>query len=134
MLHPICHLYPCLPTMLLLSPSSFTLLLLHYQFIYKQQMCQNLDRLKNHEHYNISRILKWKISCTTSHMMQQPIYDGNAELYSGGKQVPCHIWHNVSHCVRHNSTFTCTYTLKHQRPDCYNSKFRTFTNCYIRGI
>jgi len=47
MLHPICHLYPCIPTMLLVCLSPFTLLLLHYKFMHVMQMCQNMDRLKS---------------------------------------------------------------------------------------
>jgi hypothetical protein len=81
----------------------------------------------NHQHCNISGIWEWKIFCTTSHMMQPPVHDWKTELHYRGKQVPSHIWHHASHYVRHNSTFSCTYTLKDQRPDHYYSKFCNFT-------
>jgi hypothetical protein len=88
MLHSICHLHPYRPTVLLLCPSPFTLLLLHFKFMHVQQMCQNLDRLKSST-LNISGIWQWKIyHITTSHMMQPLVHDWKTELHSSGKQVP----------------------------------------------
>lgn len=87
----------------------------------------------NHQHCNISGIWTWKIFCTTSYIMQPPVHYWKQSFIQVANKFH-YTWNHASHYARHNSTFSCTYTLKDHRPDCYYCKFCNFTIYYTLGI